>query len=175
MTSPYPCGVEVDLLKSQGINLDYILEPRSPHAQPSYIIEQNVMITQPQAKDRLIIKRQLRLLGATVENNESTINLALALRALIPEFVFPVNVAIDLTDYDRANNPKYTAKTINTDWVGNSALNQKIAVAIQNLADNLAWFLNDGWDRESAIHQVFSNSDHRASFVKALVLEAVGI
>ena len=131
--------------------------------------------TQAQAQDRVIIKRQLRLLGATVENHDSTINLALSLRALNPEFVFPVNVAIDLADYDRKNSPKYTAKTVNADWVGNSALNQRIAESIQNLADDLAFFLNDGWDKESAINQVFSSSAHNTSFVKSLVLEAVGV
>ncbi len=130
--------------------------------------------TQAQAQDRVIIKRQLRLLGATVENQDSTINLALSLRALNPEFVFPVNVAIDLADYDRNHSPKFVAKTVNYDG-GNSALNQRIAESIQNLADDLAFFLNDGWDKESAINQVFSSSAHNTPFVKALVLEAVGV
>lgn len=134
----------------------------------------NYTTTQAQAQDRVIIKRQLRLLGATVENNDSTINLALTLRALNPQFVFPVNVAIDLANYDRTNNPKYTAKTVNYDG-GNSILNQRIAKSIQNLANDLAFFLNDGWDKESAINQVFSSSAHNTPFVKALVLEAVGI
>jgi hypothetical protein len=130
--------------------------------------------TQAQAQDRVIIKRQLRLLGATVENQDSTINLALSLRALNPEFVFPVNVAIDLADYDRKHSPKFVAKAVNYDD-GNSALNQRIAESIQNLADDLAFFLNDGWDKDSAINQVFSSSAHNTPFVKALVLEAVGV
>lgn len=130
--------------------------------------------TQAQAQDRVIIKRQLRLLGATVKNQDSTINLALSLRALNPEFIFPVNVAIDLAEYDRKNSPKFIAKAVNYDGV-NSTLNQRIAESIQNLADDLAFFLNDGWDKDSAINQVFSSSAHNTPFVKALVLEAVGV
>jgi hypothetical protein len=123
--------------------------------------------TQAQAKDRVIIKRQLRLLGMPVYNDATTISLALALRKLSPEFVFPVNVAIDLADYDRATNPKYIAKPVKF-CAGKS-------VAIQNLADDLAFYLNDGWDEKSAINQVFSNSAYDTDYIKSLVLEAVGI
>jgi hypothetical protein len=134
----------------------------------------NYATTQAQAKDRVIIKRNLRRLGATFGNDDTTIDLALALRKLEPSFVFPVNISIDLHDYDRVHSPKFTASQIDYDG-GSSQLNQATAQSIQNLADDLAFYLNDGWDQLEAISHVLSTFAHNTPFVKELILRSVGL
>jgi hypothetical protein len=135
--------------------------------------------TQAQAKDRVIMKRRLRVLGFVFRNELPTIDLALMLRNADPSFVFPVNIAIDLRDYDRNNNPWYTAKQIQFETsplsflLNGGQLNQRTMEAIQSLGDNLAWFLNDGWNKDAAIAQVFSETLHSTPEVKKLVLKAV--
>lgn len=145
--------------------------------------------TQSQAKDRIIMKRRLRLLGVAslrysptmnqAFNELPTIELALILRDADPSFSFPVNIAIDLRDHDRDNSPKYVAKQIQFDvsplsyLLNGSQLNQRTMESIQSLADNLSRFLNDGWDKEAAIAQVFSETSHNTLAVKELVLKTV--
>jgi hypothetical protein len=135
--------------------------------------------TQFKAKDRVIMKRRLRVLGFVFRNELPTIDLALMLRNADPSFVFPVNIAIDLRDYDRDNNPQYTAKQIQLETsplsflLDGGQLNQRIIESIQSLADNLVWFLNDGWDKDAAIAQVFSETSHNTPEVKELVLRTV--
>jgi hypothetical protein len=135
--------------------------------------------TQAQAKDRVIMKRRLRVLGFIFRNELPTIDLALMLRNADPSFVFPVNIAINLRDYDRDNNPQYTAKQIQFEGsplsflLNGGQLNQQTIESIQSLADNLAWFLNDGLDKDATIAQVFSKSSHNTPAVKELVLKTV--
>lgn len=135
--------------------------------------------TQSQAKDRVTMKRRLRVLGFVFRNELPTIDLALMLRDADTSFTFPVNIAIDLRDYDRDSNPKYTAKQIQfkgsplSSLVNGGQLNQRTMESIQSLADNLAWFLNDGWDKCAAIAQVFSETSHNTPEVKELVLKTV--
>lgn len=135
--------------------------------------------TQSQAKDRVTMKRRLRVLGFVFRNELPTIELALMLRNADPSFVFPVNIAIDLRDYDRDNNPKYTAKQIQfkssplSFLVNGSQLSKATMESIQSLANNLAWFLNDGWDKDAAVAQVFSETSHNTPAVKELVLKTV--
>ena len=145
--------------------------------------EENAMTyatTQAQAKDRVTMTRRLRVLGFTFSNDLPTIELALMLRDADPAFDFPENIKIDLYDYDRDNNPKYTAKQIQFEGTpleflitSNSQLNQKTAKSIQSLVDSLVWFLNDGWDKDDAIKQVFSETAHNTPEVKKLVLDTV--
>lgn len=136
--------------------------------------------TQAQAKIRVQMKRRLRILGAAFNNESPTIELALLLRKLDPDFDFRPNIKFDLYEYDKVNNPKYTAEPI--EFKGTpleflvtqeSQLNKRTAEAIQGLANNLVWFLNDGWDKESAMKEVFSKSAHSTSPVKELVMKSI--
>ena len=135
--------------------------------------------TQSQAKNRVAMKRRLRVLGFVFPNELPTIELALMLRDADPSFIFPVNVAIDLRDYDRDSNPEYTTKQIQFEGsplsflLNSGQLNQMTMKSIQFLADNLVWFLNDGWDKSAATAQVFSETLHNTPEVKKLVLKTI--
>ncbi|MGL5134281.1 MAG: hypothetical protein ACRC78_17285, partial [Planktothrix sp.] len=86
----------------------------------------------------------------------------------------------DNSKYDRDNKPKYIIKQIQFEGTpleflvtSNSQLDRKTVESIQSLVNNLVWFLNDGWEKDDAIEQVFSETSHNTPEIKKLVLKTV--
>lgn len=99
---------------------------------------------QERAKDRVIIKRRLRVLGVTCfDSNAPTLDLALTLKNLEPDFIFPPKVQAMIDEHFKPDSLVYlvkleTKRTADYDYVDKNAYYKTIKIE--------AKCRNDVWD-----------------------------